>query len=387
MIHLLEHCRIAPPPDSVEDKSIPLTFFDMPWLYFPSMKILFFYEFSHPKAYFVDTIIPRLKHSLSLTLKHFFPLSGNLIFLTDGSMPEIRYKDGDSVSLTFSECISDLYFNHLSGYHQRTDNDFHPFTASTNSTPFVVPILSIRVTLFPNSAGICIGLTHHHVASDANTFLWFVRSWASINKLGGDATITENPSILSFYDRSFVKDPIWIRSKFWSHFGEIKSEAFQPPPLRTNTLLATFIVGRAEVQRLKKLVIPQIPKKSHVSAFTVVCGYVRSCMVKARARNGEEIFENGSEHLVFSADCWTLLDPPIPTTYFGNCIICFIVTIKSRELIQEDGFIVAAKLIGEAIQESSKEQGRNSEKCREMGRGFEVIEPIANGCGFRISKV
>ena len=125
MVHVLEHCRIAPPPGSVDGKSLPLTFFDLPWLHFPLMKFFFFYEFSHPKTYFVETIIPRLKHSLSLTLKHFFPLSGNLIFPLDCSIPEIRYKDGDSVSLTFVEGSFD--FDHLSGHHQRNVTSIHKY--------------------------------------------------------------------------------------------------------------------------------------------------------------------------------------------------------------------------------------------------------------------
>ena len=87
---------MTPPPHSiVDEKSLPLTFFDMPWLHFP-------YEVFHPKAYFVDSIVPRLKQSLSLTLKHFFSFFGNLIFPTYGSIPEIRYTDAESVSLIFA---------------------------------------------------------------------------------------------------------------------------------------------------------------------------------------------------------------------------------------------------------------------------------------------
>ena len=357
MVHVLEHCRIAPPPGSVDGKSLSLTFFDLPWLHFPLMKLFFFYEFSHPKTYFVETIIPRLKHSLSLTLKHFFPLSGNLIFPLDCSIPEIRYKDGDSVSLTFVEGSFD--FDHLSGNHQRNDIDFHPLAvqmspASTTFGPLIVPLLAIQVTLFPNS-GICIGFTFHHIAGDANTFFRLARSWASINKLGGDATLVES-LILPFYDRTVVKDPIGLRSTFWNYFGKVKFEGCQSQ-LSTNNVRAKFLLRRAEVQRLKKWVIPQIPKQSHVSAFTVICAYVWSCMIKARSRSGEDVGENELEHFAFTADCRTLLDPPIPAAYFGNCLMGGLATTKSTRLIQEDGFIVAAKSIREAIHERVRNKG------------------------------
>ncbi|RVW95132.1 Anthocyanin 5-aromatic acyltransferase [Vitis vinifera] len=302
MVHVLEHCRIAPPPGSVDGKSLSLTFFDLPWLHFPLMKLFFFYEFSHPKTYFVETIIPRLKHSLSLTLKHFFPLSGNLIFPLDCSIPEIRYKDGDSVSLTFVEGSFD--FDHLSGNHQRNDIDFHPLAvqmspASTTFGPLIVPLLAIQ-----------------DCGQGSN--------WAPLNLL--------------------------------ELFGKVKFEGCQSQ-LSTNNVRATFLLRRAEVQRLKKWVIPQIPKQSHVSAFTVICAYVWSCMIKARSRSGEDVGENELEHFAFTADCRTLLDPPIPAAYFGNCLMGGLATTKSTRLIQEDGFIVAAKSIREAIHERVRNKG------------------------------
>ncbi|KAJ9686831.1 hypothetical protein PVL29_015608 [Vitis rotundifolia] len=233
--------------------------------------------------------------------------------------------DSDSVALTFVEGGFD--FDHLT---------------FTTFGPLIVPLLAIQVTLFPNS-GICIGFKFHHIAGDANTFFRFARSWASINKLGGDATLVES-LILPFYDRTVVKDPIGLRSTFWNYFGKVN-------------VRATFLLRRVEVQRLKKWVIPQIPKQSHVSAFTVICAYVWSCMIKARPRSGEDVGENELDHFAFTADCRTLLDPPIPAAYFGNCLMGGLATTKSTRLIQEDGFIVAANSIREAIQERVRNKG------------------------------
>ena len=357
---MLEQCRIAPPPGSVDDKykySLPLTFFDIPWLHFPPLKIFSFYEFSHPKAYFLDTIIPRIKHSLSLTLKHFFPLLGNLVFLTDGSIPEIRFKDGDSVSLTFAECSFD--FDHLSGDQQRNDIDFHSLAPqiSPASTNFgIVPILAIQVTLFPNS-GICTGFTFHHIAADARAFHMFKRLWASINKLG-EATLESPGIVLPCYDRTVIKDPIGLRSTFWNHFGKIKHEgSIQPPPSTNNNVRATFILRRAEVEGLKKWVISQIPDLQYVSSFTVICGYAWSCITKAGARilgDHEDVVvggENELENFAFTVDCRSLLDPPIPDAYFGNCLMGALATTKRMQLIQEDGFLVAVNSIRKAMEE------------------------------------
>lgn len=345
MVRVLEQCRIAPPPASVPDNSLPLVFFDMPWLHFPHIKLYLFYKFPHPKPYFTETIIPSLKHSLSLTLSHFFPLSGNLILLTDGSIPEIRYKNGDSVSLTFVDCSFD--FHHLAGNHQRNDTDFLRLVpqispASTNSGSLVVPLLAIQVTLFPNS-GICIGFTYHHIVGDANAFLQFAKSWASVNRLGG--------VLEPFYDRTVVKDPIGLRSTFWNYFGKIKYQVCQCQPAATDNIRSTFILRRSEVQRLKKWVIDsQIPNLSNVSAFTVICGYVWSCIIKVRSSTGDYVGENESEYFGFTVECRRLLDPPIPAAYFGNCLMGGLATAKRMQLIHKDGFLAAVKSIREAIE-------------------------------------
>ena len=61
--------------------------------------------------------------------------------------------------------------------------------------------------------------------------------------------------------------------------------------------------------------------------------------------------EDELEHFVFGADCRALLDPPLPETYFGNCLVSCFATAKTKELVGDNGFLPAAKKIGEAIQE------------------------------------
>ena len=44
----------------------------------------------HPTHHFCQTTLPTLKHSLSLTLSHFFPLAGNLLCPSPPHKPFIR---------------------------------------------------------------------------------------------------------------------------------------------------------------------------------------------------------------------------------------------------------------------------------------------------------
>ncbi|XP_034702273.1 phenolic glucoside malonyltransferase 1-like [Vitis riparia] len=351
MMNVLEECRVSPPPNAVGEKSLPLTFFDLLWLHLHLVQSLFFYKFPHSKTHFIETTIPSLKHSLSLALKHFYPFAGNLLFPPNLREPEIHYVDGDSVSLTFVESNRD--FDYLIKNHQRKIAHFHPLVpqlppVSVQQGTIVAPVFAVQVTLFPNS-GISFGFTCDHVVADGNAFIRFIRLWATIHKLQREPLMLEG-EILPFYDRTMVKDPNKIGSIFWQHQQKSKFVGYRPL-LPTSNILAAFLLSQADLQRLKKRVMVQCPTLLHVSSFTVTCAYTWTCIVKARAWSGEEVSENELEHFGFVADCRACLDPPLPENYFGNCLVPCLLTAKSTHLIDEDGFIIAANLIGEAIQE------------------------------------
>ena len=113
---------------------------------------------------------------------------------------------------------------------------------------------------------------------------------------------------------TMIKDPIETILEKRSLKGSGFNLGFGPIRCKPHSYFA-----EKKLKASRNGLFPQIPKLSHVSAFTVVCGYAWSCMVKARARSGEDVGEKESKHLASSADYRTLLDPPIPETYFCNC--------------------------------------------------------------------
>ncbi|KAA8533201.1 hypothetical protein F0562_033266 [Nyssa sinensis] len=358
MVTVLGHCRVAPPPGTVAEQSLPLIFFDLPLLNFPPVQHLLFYKSPQPKTYFLETLVPNLKDSLSLVLKHFFPLAGNLIINSNSIRPEICYMDGDSVSLTFAESSND--FNYLTGNYARNAEEFYPFVpqmpqVTRVSDTVVAPLLALQVTLFPNF-GTCLGITFHHVAADANSFIRFLKSWASIAKLGGDEGFLVDGS-LPFYARTVREDPNGLETSLWSKVREIKLEEGQLQYPLKNKVRATFVMSQTHVQWLKKMVSTQRPKLLHVSTFTVTCAYVWVCMVKSRAAGADELTDGDElEYFLCVADCRARFEPPIPETYFGNCLTDCFVTTKNIQLVGEEGFLTAAELIGEAIRKRAKNE-------------------------------
>jgi hypothetical protein len=99
------------PPSSTETTTIPLTFFDIFWLKFHPVERIFFYTLpnsqSHP-TFFYKKLVPILKSSLSLTLQHFLPLAGKIVWPSESSQPIVRYTPNDGVSLLIAESDADF---------------------------------------------------------------------------------------------------------------------------------------------------------------------------------------------------------------------------------------------------------------------------------------
>ncbi|KAI3675120.1 hypothetical protein L1987_84704 [Smallanthus sonchifolius] len=343
---VLEQFQVSPPPATIGYKSLPLTFFDMVWLTeLPDpVHTLFFFELSINKSQFLDTIVPNLKQSLSITLQHFFPFVGKLtIFPTSSRKPEIRYVEGDSVDVTFEEC--NLDFNDLVGNHPRECDKFYqliPLLGRTSkvSDYITIPVFSVQVTLFPNS-GISIGMTNHHSLGDASTRFCFLKAWTSIAQSGSDESFLANGT-LPIYDR-LVNDPKLDESCLKKAKVETFNEEYQLPRLSgpTDKVRATFILTRSVINGLKKLVTTQLPRLAYVSSFTVACAYIWSCVASL---HNDELALFG-----FVVDCRSRIDPPIPIAYFGNCNKPCMNLARTTTLKEKEGFLTAAKLIGENL--------------------------------------
>ncbi|XP_057491793.1 phenolic glucoside malonyltransferase 1-like [Actinidia eriantha] len=352
-VKVLEVCRVAPPPlspDSTTPKSLPLTFFDMVLLKFPPTQRLYFYETSHPTTTFLEVVVPKLKHSLSLTLQHYVPLAGNVTWTPDYSKLIIKYVEGDTVSLTVAESEVDFYS--LSGDNFREAQNFNPFLPCLVGSETRVPALALQVTLFPN-VGFSIGYAVHHGVLDGKTTTMFMHSWAFICTRCEDSTLM--PELIPLYDRTMIVDPSDLESMYSNLWlgkdgpGN-KNLALLDMKAPPDAMLGTFLLTQGNIENLKMWVQFQWEQKQlekpsfHLSSFAITTAYTWFCLVKARQIRTEKVY------LGINVDCRGRLKPPAPPNYFGNCITSVIVDADSDELIGEDGVATAAKAIGEAIE-------------------------------------
>ncbi|KAI5655912.1 hypothetical protein M9H77_24705 [Catharanthus roseus] len=374
VINVLEHCRLPPSTSSsasTAEFTLPLTFYDVVWINFYPIQRLLFYKLPYPKSHFTGTIIPKLKQSLSIALKHFLPLAGNLIIPLDSGFPQLRYAKGDTLSVTFAESFED--FQDLVGNHPRNCSRFYSLIPQLRPESIesggarVSAVLAVQVTLFPNY-GITIGSVHQHVIGDANVVTGFMRTWASINKFDGETELfdnNDNKSFLPFYGREVLEDPYKLTTLIFNEMEkpnprqESESNVSKVPTKNFNfNLRVTYVMSQVEIQMLKKYAMENMPNLVNPSSFVLTCAYIWTSWLKSMEAIGEEIKvdENEIEYFLFAADYRARLSPPLPANYFGNCIVPCIAKSTRGELCGPRGLSIAAENIGIAIRERLNDQ-------------------------------
>nr|KYP45440.1 Anthocyanin 5-aromatic acyltransferase [Cajanus cajan] len=362
---VLEQCSITPPPTTAPLSSLlPLTFFDIPWLFFSPSQPLFFYEFPHSTSHFTATVLPKLKQSLSLTLQHYYPFAATFTPSSDLTKPHLICTDHMSVAFTITESNGD--FKHFCNNHPRDAKDFHlllPKLASSfphQGKEHFFPLLAIQVTLFPN-AGVCIGFAFHHVVADGRTFHNFFKTWASYCCSFGSASAFFPPESLPLRDPSVIIDAKGLEEVFlkeWRKRRLVQDIAIGREPKLVDLsgmVRATFLMSTTKMDKIKRYIIncckeKNQPQPVHLSAYVLTCAFIWVCLVKTQQCVNEKV-NNHEDHSYFGfiAGGITRLDYPVPITYLGNCVGFGRASVRRKELLGEDGIVIAAKSIGSTI--------------------------------------
>ncbi|KAH7690477.1 Transferase protein [Dioscorea alata] len=329
---LLQTWNVSPPPFAGGDTTtvLPSTFFDLIFMHFHPVQRVFFYDFPHSSHHFISSELPSLKHSLSLTLSRFYPLAGRLL-MRAGGKPELVFSAGDSVTVTIAVSSDD--FHELSSDHAREMSRFHPLLPKLIEKE----VLAIQVTIFPNS-GICIGTTMHHGVGDGATYSHFMKTWSAVHRFGELAGFSM--VLPPFFDRSEVKDDRGLERLFMDELEEFKGgDGLDKWDLHgcNDVVLVTFVFGRERMEKMKKKTL------SNCSVYALACGYMWSCLVKARRETSKKTVYFG-----FVTGCRARIEPALPTNYFGNCLGICCVEAKRTEVVKEKR-LAAAEAIWEVI--------------------------------------
>ncbi|MED6162818.1 hypothetical protein PIB30_074075 [Stylosanthes scabra] len=364
-VKIIEECKVSPPQGSLPSTTtiLPLTFFDIAWFLSHPINRIFFYDFPYSTNHFLQSTLPPLKYSLSLSLQHFFPFASNLIVPPTPNLPFIRFIHGvDSLSLTIAESKAD--FSLLVSDSPQDVTLLHPFVPSLppkltlEDGTHVMPLMAIQVTVLPNS-GFAICLTFCHVAADGNSLHQFIKFWANLCKQivtrdGGG----ESSSFLSlpFLDRGIVKDPKGLKHVYMegvrdlmrkSNNNDMMNSHHQVVPIEDIMVRATLVLNHSQVEKLKKFVSLKYRDTCdsnnntllHMSTFVVTCSLIWVCMMQSEQQTQDDDDDKDFDKvccLIILADYRGRSEFSIPSNYFGNCLLSVYVRIKRGDLVGEN---------------------------------------------------
>ncbi|XP_013714052.2 phenolic glucoside malonyltransferase 2-like [Brassica napus] len=378
-MHVVEVSRVTPAPDSdsvqnsVNSLAIPLTFFDIPWLVFNPVKRVFFYKITgSTRENFHSFILPKLKLSLSLVLRDYLHLCGCITSNPNEPKPSIVVSQKDAVSVTIAETDAD--FSLLSSYGQRPAFELHALIPELPVSDDSAKVLSLQITLFPEQ-GFSIGVAAHHGVVDGKMSTMFVKAWAHTCKQENRVVAPLPEALTPSLDRSLIKDTTGLDEQMIRIVRSLKqgkligrgglSSAPASEGRDDDVVFATLVLSRGDVERLRERVKNESPDPSqlHLSTFVISYAYMWTCLVKARGGNMER-----SVSFLFVADFRERLDPPLPATYFGNCMFpagCYN-SMTAAEFAGEGGFVTAVEILSGMV------KGLSSRKIETIAEEFKI---------------
>ncbi|CAD5324511.1 unnamed protein product [Arabidopsis thaliana] len=300
-VNILEVVQVSPP--SSNSLTLPLTYFDLGWLKLHPVDRVLFY---HVPELTRSPLISKLKSSLSATLLHYLPLAGRLVWDSIKTKPSIVYSpdDKDAVYLTVAESNGDL--SHLSGDEPRPATEFHSLVPELPVSDESARVLAVQVTFFPNQ-GFSLGVTAHHAVLDGKTTAMFLKAWAHNCKQEQEALPHD---LVPSLDRIIVQDPTGLETK----------------------LLNRWISASNNKTKLKTVSFQN--------------NWIRYSPSHVPMRGGDP---TRFVCVGFASDFRSRLNPPLPPTFFGNCIVgSGDFDVKAEPIFEEGegkGFITAVETL------------------------------------------
>lgn len=361
-LNVIENVRVRPATkpsdDSVDSFSLPLNFFELRWIKFhPNQRVIFYRLTESSSETFHSHILPKLKLSLSHVLHYYLPLAGLLTWDPQDPKPSITVSKNDTVSLTVAETDADFSFLTSNGLRPATL--FHPLVPELEVSDDSATLLSLQITLFPNQ-GFCMGIASHHSVNDGTTSAMFIKSWSHICRLQEHSNAMEFPllpeDLTPTFDRTVINIPSGLESKMIDLLSSRSKDSdnfktLKPPPLdeiSSDVVRVTLELTSENIEKLRERVgneSARSPLELHLSAFVIAYAYSWTCVVKSRGGN-----PNRPVRFIYTADFRARLDPPLPATYFGSCVLpSGWFQYEAGTFLKEGGFVKAVEILGDSV--------------------------------------
>ncbi|XP_010270496.1 PREDICTED: uncharacterized acetyltransferase At3g50280 [Nelumbo nucifera] len=272
----------------------------------------------------IDAIINRLKHSLSRTLVHFFPLAGRFVTVQkrDNPPPYTVFVDcKDSPGAEFIHAVADVTVADVLSPIDVPHfvQSFFTHDGAVNHDGHTMPLLAVQVTELLD--GVFVGCSFNHTIGDGTSFWHFFNTWAELTRDQGKDYISRPPVLKRWFPDG--QGPI-INLPFTHHSEFI--DRYRPPPLRERI----FHFSPQSLARLKARANAE-SKTTVISTFQSLCALVWRSVTRVR-----NLPSNQKTSCRLAINNRTRLNPPISPDYFGNCIQTVSGTTTAGELLSHD---------------------------------------------------
>ncbi|CAF1717043.1 hypothetical protein HID58_084977 [Brassica napus] len=317
---------------------------------------LFFHK---PDDLDIDTIISKLKTSLSIALHHFYPLAGRLVkevneedntvsyFISscdDGSgSGGVKFVHAAAKTIPVSDLVKSGFVDGLLG------SFFFPATGIKNYQGVSNPLLMVQVTELKD--GIFISCGYNHTVADGKSIWKFINAWSEICSKGSGSVPMDLYLKGWFLDR--IEYPIRISDP----------ETEQP----SNGASTTSNMLQEIVFRLTKVNVLKLKAKANdeavsnedgeISSFQAVLGHIWRSKVKHGGMSREE-----ETHCRVPIDMRQRLNPKLKEDCFGNLVHTGVVTVKVGEMLDHGlGWLAqkVSKVVRSQTDENVKAFGEN----------------------------
>ncbi|KAL2326825.1 hypothetical protein Fmac_020252 [Flemingia macrophylla] len=266
---------------------------------------------------FIQNLLGKMKHSLSLALNHFYPLAGRFVTNKTQDPPSyvvsIDCKNSCGASFIYSTLdmtICDILspIDSPPIVHSLFDHD----KDVVNHDGHTMPLLAIQVTELVD--GVFVGCSMNHSVGDGTSFWNFFNTWSEIFQFQTqehhhehviDVPISRQPVLYRWFPKG-CSPPINLPFKHHDEF----IRRFEPPKLRERI----FHFTAESIAKLKTKANME-SSTIKISSFQSLAAHVWRCITRARRALYTE-----STTCLLVANSRSRMEPPLPQEYFGNCI-------------------------------------------------------------------
>ncbi|XP_057852480.2 BAHD acyltransferase DCR isoform X1 [Cryptomeria japonica] len=304
-------CSIFPARPSLPQQC-KLTYSDLRLLYvhYTQKCVLF----SNPRGCIIqdfESMVERLKKSLSETLVHFYPLAGRL----ETCEGEVYIDCNDSGAEFIEASAPDLCLAQIMA--ENIPHQLFPFNGAFSIDGHFLPLLAVQVTKLID--GIVLAFTINHALADGSSNWHFINSWSQLCR---------EPSsipLLPLHTRCFSTASSTKVNIQHNNMRKQRFDNFTPRPLSEKR----FHFNEKTISQLKEEANEAFKEKSiYISSFQALCAHVWQGITRARG-----LSPNEETSLCFSINCRSKMVPPLPYSYFGNALQGVRATMTTRELL------------------------------------------------------